>query len=353
MEEVYKDLARRLDELPNGFPATASGVELKLLDKLFTPEEAELTCHLWLTPESSKSIAVRLERDEREIRSLLKTMVRKGLIAYEKREKSVGFRILPFVVGFYERQNADIDEEFAQLFEQYYQEVFHNTMNTKPSMHRVIPVETAIPLNIEVMPHQRASEYLESANAWGVLNCICRVQARLIGKGCDHSVNNCLVFSKRTGAFDAVDGIRALSKQEALDILESAQQEGLVATTGNFQRGVNYICNCCTCSCGFLRAVVERSNLDTVARSDFYSVIDESLCTACGECAPRCVFNAIVEGDEYYQIVRERCVGCGLCVEVCSINALRLQQKSSDEKEEPPVDEEEWQQRRVESRKDL
>ena len=30
MDEVYKRLAERLDELPNGYPATESGVELKI-----------------------------------------------------------------------------------------------------------------------------------------------------------------------------------------------------------------------------------------------------------------------------------------------------------------------------------
>ena len=41
-EDVYRELAQRLDAIPNGFPATESGAELRLLAKIFTPEEAEL-----------------------------------------------------------------------------------------------------------------------------------------------------------------------------------------------------------------------------------------------------------------------------------------------------------------------
>ena len=41
-EEPYLKLARVLDTLPNGFPATESGVELKLLKKVFTPDQADL-----------------------------------------------------------------------------------------------------------------------------------------------------------------------------------------------------------------------------------------------------------------------------------------------------------------------
>ncbi|KPL17221.1 MAG: hypothetical protein AMS23_09630 [Bacteroides sp. SM1_62] len=39
-------LAKRLDQIPNGFPKTGSGVELRLLAKLFTPEEAALALNL-------------------------------------------------------------------------------------------------------------------------------------------------------------------------------------------------------------------------------------------------------------------------------------------------------------------
>ena len=40
--DVYERLARKLDGLPNGFPRTEIGVELKLLRKIFHPEEAEV-----------------------------------------------------------------------------------------------------------------------------------------------------------------------------------------------------------------------------------------------------------------------------------------------------------------------
>ena len=40
--ECYAKLARHLDSLPGGYPSTDSGVELRMLGRLFTPEEAEL-----------------------------------------------------------------------------------------------------------------------------------------------------------------------------------------------------------------------------------------------------------------------------------------------------------------------
>ena len=40
MESVYKKLAEKMDQIPNGFPATEEGFELKLLEKIFSQKEA-------------------------------------------------------------------------------------------------------------------------------------------------------------------------------------------------------------------------------------------------------------------------------------------------------------------------
>jgi hypothetical protein len=191
MNEHYKLLATELDRIPNGFPRTKSGVELQLLAKLFTPEDVALAATLTMEPKALSVIAEENHLEEAEAKSRLISMVKRGLIDL-KREEGRGFvfHLIPFVVGFYERQNAKIDKEFAELFEQYYQEAFHQTMLAQPSVHRIIPLEKTIPVNIDVMPYEKASTYLDQAKSWGVLNCICRVQKRLIGQGCKHTVKN-------------------------------------------------------------------------------------------------------------------------------------------------------------------
>ena len=42
MESIYEKVRERLDKFPQGFPKTESGVELEILETLFSPEEAEL-----------------------------------------------------------------------------------------------------------------------------------------------------------------------------------------------------------------------------------------------------------------------------------------------------------------------
>jgi ferredoxin len=350
MNNIYKQLALHLDQIPNGYPETESGVELKILEKLFAPEEAELACLMSLEPLSTRAIAARNSGEERETFILLKGMVKKGLIDIERGQDGLLFKLIPFVVGFYERQNAQIDTEFAELFEQYYREALHNMMTISPSVHRVIPIEEAIPMNLDVLPYESASNYLEQAKSWGVLKCICRVQKDLIGEGCQHTVENCLAFSHKPNAFVRVEAIRSISKDEAFQILTKASQEGLVHSTRNTQDGVDYICNCCSCCCGLLRGIIEYKNLNSVGRSDFVVSVDENLCTGCSSCVDRCQFQALSIEEEICRIESSYCFGCGLCVSSCPSGALSLKRKPIGETEPPPKSEAEWREKRAAAR---
>jgi electron transport complex protein RnfB len=350
VDNIYKQLARVLDRIPEGYPETESGVELKILARLFTPEEAELACYLDLEPRLSKTIAQRIGWEERQTFVCLKGMTKKGLIEAERGQGGLYFKLIPFVVGFYENQNARIDEEFAHLVEAYFNEGLYKIMSDKPAVHRVIPLETVIPLNIEVMPYQRASTYIDEAKSWGVLPCICRVQKRLIGRGCEHTEENCLVFSSRSNAFESTDAIRAITGEEARQILVNADKEGLVHSTRNVQKEVTYICNCCTCSCGILRGMAQYGQMNAVGRSDFFAVVDETLCSGCAACTDRCRFNALEVREGMCRIERSRCYGCGLCVSVCPTEALGLKAKPADEIESPPVSESRWREERSRAR---
>ncbi len=44
--DVYKELQLHIDKFPIGFPTTKSGVEIKILKYLFTPEEAKIATKL-------------------------------------------------------------------------------------------------------------------------------------------------------------------------------------------------------------------------------------------------------------------------------------------------------------------
>ena len=56
-DTIYHNLANVLDTLPNGFPSTDSSVEIKLLKRIFRPEDAELFCDLRLDFETAEQIS--------------------------------------------------------------------------------------------------------------------------------------------------------------------------------------------------------------------------------------------------------------------------------------------------------
>jgi Fe-S-cluster-containing hydrogenase component 2 len=350
-QTVYRQLAERLNAIPNGFPSTASGVELRLLAKIFTPEQAALAAHMRLTPEPAADIAARAGADAQATYRLLKQMARQGLISAVKGDGQLSFGLMPFVVGIYEFQLPRMDAELAALFEQYFQETQGRVIvRDAPSVHRVIPVQEAIPVGVEVFPYQQAIEIIEHAQAWGVRDCICRVQKRLIGAGCDHPVQNCMVFAPVAGAFDYSPVDRAITKAEALHILQQAEAAGLVHTTGNYRDSHSYICNCCTCSCGVLRGVAEFGILNAVAHSDFRAAVDAAACAACGDCLARCQFGALAIPDEHCMVDAVHCVGCGLCVSACPTGALHLTRRPAHDIALLPADLDEWMAQRAQAR---
>ena len=349
-EDVYRKLAQRLDAIPNGFPATESGVELRLLAKIFTPGEATLASVMRLTPEPAADIAAGVGMEPKAAYRTLKGMARKGLIRIKKGEGQITFGLMPFVVGIYEEQLPRIDEELAGLFEEYYQETQAGITHDEPSLHRVIPVEKAIPFEVEIFPHEQASELLEAAMAWGARDCICRVQQQLVGKGCNRPIENCLVFAPVEGVFDHSQTTRAISKEEALRILREAEEAGLVHSAANYRDQHYYICNCCTCCCGVMRGVAEFGVPTAIASSDFHAVVDEDGCIACGDCVESCQFGALFIPEYACMVDDTRCVGCGLCTVACPTGSIQLERRPEDEAPPLPADIKEWMAQRAQKR---
>jgi ferredoxin len=320
----YKLLAERLDSLPNGFPPARDGAELRLLAKIFSPEEARLAAQLSPEPETPGQIAARIGGDAAELRQSLGGMARRGLIKAQRAADGLAFSLMPFVVGIYEMQVNNLDEEFARLFEDYFQEVFAESLLVRPQFHRVIPVGESIRSTLEVRPFETAADLVNGARAWAVQDCICRKQKALIGDPCQHPVDICMALSSKPGAFDGSPALRALSQAEALATLRRAAEAGLVHSVSNNQKDVYYICNCCTCSCAILRGMARLGRANVVASSAFVNQVDEARCNGCGECVGTCQFNALAVVDDMAQVTGASCVGCGVCALACATEALGL-----------------------------
>jgi electron transport complex protein RnfB len=78
-QDTYEQLAEALDRLPNGFPRTPSGVEIKLLKKIFSKDEAMVAGQLSRNFEPVLMIANRLSLPVKDVRKRLVSMTKRGL----------------------------------------------------------------------------------------------------------------------------------------------------------------------------------------------------------------------------------------------------------------------------------
>jgi len=345
-QDVYARLADALDRLPNGFPRTESGVELAVLRKIATPEEADLASRLSGTMEPTDAIAARAGLAPAEARRALMGLVRKGMAWFEREGGVNRFRLAPFIVGLYEAQLDVLDEELARLVEEYFaQGGAAGIMGPEPALHRVIPAQTAVE-HEWVLPYDDVRAIMEGAKSFFVRDCICRTEQALVGNPCRFPVHNCLSFTWR----EVPPGPESVTKEEALALLEETERIGLVHTVSNVAEGIGYVCNCCGCCCGILRGITEFGLEQSVAKANYLAAIDADLCIGCGVCAERCHVDAIREVGGVYAVIAERCIGCGLCVTGCSSEAVTLTRLPEAETVHPPADFAAWEQERLRNR---
>jgi len=243
MTTVYEKLRDRLDMFPQGFARTESGVELEILKRLISPEEAEIMLQLKPLPEKPADVAKRTGKDEKKLSDMLYDMSKRGLIMRGKGpDKETYYFLIPWIIGIYEHQLNNMSKENVELFEKYYQEgMAPNWKDRKTGMVRVIPVQKEIEGKTEIQPYEKVSETIQKHTRFAVAECICRKQQRMLGHGCDKLLEACLSFGPGAD-FYIENGIgREITKDEAKKILAKAEEDGLVHCSTNKAGTKNFI----------------------------------------------------------------------------------------------------------------
>ncbi|HMK95005.1 MAG TPA: 4Fe-4S binding protein [Candidatus Limnocylindrales bacterium] len=340
---VYEKLASALNKLPNGFPRTPSNVEIEVLKKIFLEEEASIASQLNISMESVEAIAKRVGLPIKETETQLLKMSKKGLLWSNKKENKLYFRLAPFIVGIYESQRETMNHELAHLIEDYFADGGAvGIMKPQPALHRVVPAQKALKSEW-ILPYDDVRAILLKSKTFRLVDCICRVQQNYVARRCDFPLRTCLTFSTSERQPSEND----ISKEEALDFLDKAEEIGLVHTVSNVMNGLGYICNCCGCCCGILRGINDWGIENSVADANYYAEIEANKCSGCGKCRNRCQVHAISEKGGVSVVNHKKCIGCGLCVTVCPSGAARLERKSESEIVNPPVNFEAWEHKRL------
>jgi Na+-translocating ferredoxin:NAD+ oxidoreductase subunit B len=334
-DDVYQNLAKHLDNLPTGFPSTETGVEIRILKRLFSPEEAKIAVGLKMKQESACSIAERLNMDEEKIASVLKDMSQKGLIFRKRKGDKSLYMAAQFVIGIWEYHVNSLDEDLIKDFNEYVPYLVQKGWaKQKTQQLRVIPINLSVTAETHVMPYEQAEEIIRGQSMIVVAPCICRKEHKMVGKGCDRPEEVCLVFSSGAHYYQENGLGRPISQQEALDLLKKGVDAGLVIQPSNAKKAVN-ICMCCGCCCQILKNIKALPEPAAVVHSNYYAQVNSYNCTVCSACIERCPMDAISINNIAY-VDLNRCIGCGLCVPTCDFDAIKLKQKKQDETYEPP-----------------
>ena len=250
-QQIYKRLAKHLDNLPGGFPPTESGVEMRILKRLFTPEEAKLAFYLTLLPEEPRVVARRAGIPRDETAKRLEEMAKKGLILRQEQETGpVRYLAAQYVVGIWEYHVNDLDKEFIQDMNEYLPALSEQVWKV-PQM-RTIPVGRSVTPELKVLPHEMAEEVVRAQKKFWVGPCICRREHNMMGKGCDKREESCLGFGTAVHYLKRNGMGREIDLQETLDILKWADEAGLVLQPANAKDAL-WICLCCGCCCQVLK----------------------------------------------------------------------------------------------------
>ncbi len=338
--DIYKELANYLDKMPIGYPAAESGLELRVLKHLFTAEQGEIALKLKFQPEPLKRIFKKIKKTGISIDELeqkLDEMYFKGLINRGTRkdgdieEKYYG--LAPFVIGFYEYQLNHLTKEFVHDAKQYMKEVFWDEFNvTGIPQLRTIPLEQTVETEQSIATYDDLRSMINNiGNPIAVAECICRKGKALIGEPCGKTkiLESCFSFRTAAKSFIERGLAREITKEEALKIIEKAEEDGLVLQPSNSKKPFA-MCTCCGCCCGVLTNQQRYSEPALLFATNFYAEADPDLCAGCEICVDRCNMDAVHVEDAIAQVDKKRCIGCGVCVPTCTSEAMKLYKKEEE-----------------------
>ena len=338
--DYYRELQKHLDKMPVGYPATESGIEIKILKHLFTHEQAKIALKLKFLADPLRKIhrglkksGFSLEELERKLDDMyFKGLINRGIVKEEEGEVKY-YASAPLAVGMYEYQLNSLTPEFYKDVHLYLHEAFFDEYNSSgvPQL-RVIPLDQSVNYEQSIAQYDDLKMVIDNiGEPIAVMECICRKGADLIGEPCTKTKLTEACFAFRTHAERAIEkGLgREITKEEAFKILEKAEEDGLVLQPGNSQRPMN-ICTCCGCCCGVLTNQKQFPELSHLFATNFYAEVDPDLCVGCGICEDRCNLDAINIEDDISQVDKGRCIGCGVCVPTCTSEAMKLFKKEEE-----------------------
>mgnify|MGYP003303253137 CR=1 FL=1 len=228
--------------------------------------------------------------------------------------KELRYRTSYFVPGSAELFNSSVDRieknpPVAKMFERMtFLPLEHITSMVRPGgngigMH-VIPVEKEVAAERTAVDIEKISYWLQKYD--GHLSagiCSCRASRAMLGEGCTDDVNDwCIQVGDMADYTVETGRAHYITKEEALDILRKAEENGYVHQVTNID-GADHIFDICNCNvqiCNALRTSL-LYNTPNMSKSAYTARVDKEKCVACGRCVEFCPAGALKLGQKLCQ----------------------------------------------------
>ena len=291
---------------------TYNDPEYKILEPIIDDEMCAIMMHLRLEANRTvEDVAKRAKQSVEYTQTQLDKLAKTGAVRYRYVDGKRCYFYPIWVPGIMEgilanREQCDKYPVLGESFEAYTRrrpEMLAPMLDSgKTGMFfmRVMPVMSAIENDSHAASYDEVRTLIENATAISVGPCSCRRARRLMGEGCGHLEEDmCMYLNDNARCFSEQGYHRLVSKEEAYEILQRAEDNGLVHEinqTPGFE-DTNAICNCCGCSCFALR-IAELFRTPRAIRSNYIARVDKEKCVACGQCVENCQTNALKLGQK-------------------------------------------------------
>jgi len=335
----YKDLIEHYRGWIFGLPD--SEFLLPMLKARFTPEEAQLLAQIPFIGHNIEKLSKKLDIPSEELTEKLDYFAEKGIVFRIERNGSITYSLCDSDFVFYRstgwrKELDDWSREMANPQNDYWINAYANEfLGHKTKGLRAVPINKTIEDPRRVMPYQDIIKIIDNLDFYSVSVCPCAAKYNLDPEfhDCEHNFERCLHFGD-LGKYCVEQGFgREITKEETLEILKRAADEGLVHGVSNNIESVDTICNCCSCCCVFLDALVKMPGIIPRGHqpSNYIREIKEEECIGCGVCVKICPTNALELQEKKVLFDPERCLGCGVCVHKCKQNAIYLVRREEEQ----------------------
>ena len=265
----------------------------------------------------------------------LESLADKGMVFARQKNDSWGYALLNLTNIFENPYRKGVRDETVEkvtpLWKKYKAIYSPQLGGATSALLRVVPVKKKIASHAEILSYEKVDEMIDHAKVMGISLCPCRE----FEQNCDAPREACMSFGA-TCTFLVERGFaRYLTRDEIKQKLQEFDQLGLVRQVNNTRDRLEVICHCCSCCCGFLRALTQYDNPRAFTRSAYLPARDMEKCVGCGICAnERCPMKAIEMVDQKPVVDFGKCIGCGVCASGCPHDAIRME-KYADVPEPP------------------